>query len=112
MMKSAARSLTDCPGFMNSALPRISQPVRSEGPFNRIRGVLPMAARTSGLISGRDIKLLCANGRTRERNEAALPLQGRRAPACWRSRAAEFLAQLILCALESLFACRRKVLAG
>jgi hypothetical protein len=29
-MKSAARSFTDWPGFMNSALPRISQPVSSE----------------------------------------------------------------------------------
>ena len=30
MMNSAARSLTDWPGFMNSALPRISQPVASD----------------------------------------------------------------------------------
>ena len=30
MMNSAARSFTDWPGFMNSALPRIAQPVASE----------------------------------------------------------------------------------
>ena len=39
MMKSAARSLTDWPGFMNSALPRISQPVSAEARFRRMRGV-------------------------------------------------------------------------
>ena len=50
MMNSAARSLTDWPGFMNSALPRISQPVASEARSQRISGVLPMAARTSSLI--------------------------------------------------------------
>ena len=32
-MKSAARSLTDWPGFMNSALPRMVQPVSSEARF-------------------------------------------------------------------------------
>ena len=44
MMLSAARSLTDWPGFMNSALPRISQPVASESLRRRIRGVLPIAS--------------------------------------------------------------------
>ena len=33
MMKSAARSLTDWPGFMNSALPRMVQPVAAEARF-------------------------------------------------------------------------------
>ena len=40
----AARSLTDPPGFMNSALPKISQPVAAERALRRISGVLPMAA--------------------------------------------------------------------
>src|SRR5690606_33607554 len=44
MMASAARSFTEPPGFMNSALPRISQPVRSLRRFRRISGVLTMAA--------------------------------------------------------------------
>src|SRR5690606_35460282 len=39
---SAARSFTEPPGFMNSALPRISQPVVSERWFRRISGVWPM----------------------------------------------------------------------
>ena len=43
---SAARSFTEPPGFMNSALPRISQPVSSDGPRSLINGVLPMASRT------------------------------------------------------------------
>ncbi len=49
-MASAARSLTDPPGFMNSALPRISQPVASDAARKRINGVLPMASITEGLI--------------------------------------------------------------
>src|SRR4029453_13963768 len=40
----AARSFTDWPGFMNSAFPRIVQPVSSEARRSRIRGVLPMAS--------------------------------------------------------------------
>ena len=46
-MNSAARSFTDWPGFRNSALPQISQPVSSEARLRRISGVLPMAERTS-----------------------------------------------------------------
>src|ERR1700758_4411850 len=42
-----ARSLTDWPGFMNSALPRMVQPVASEARFSLISGVLPMASTTS-----------------------------------------------------------------
>ena len=44
MMNSAARSLTDWPGFMNSALPRIVQPVASETRLSLINGVLPIAS--------------------------------------------------------------------
>src|ERR1700744_2896922 len=44
-----ARSLTDWPGFMNSALPRMVQPVASEACFSLISGVLPMASTTSCL---------------------------------------------------------------
>jgi hypothetical protein len=46
MMKSPALSFTDWPGFMNSALPRISHPVSSEARRNLIRGVLPIASIT------------------------------------------------------------------
>ena len=42
-MNSAARSLTDWPGFMNSALPRMVQPVCSDACLSLISGVLPMA---------------------------------------------------------------------
>src|SRR5262249_18873666 len=42
-----ARSFTDWPGFMNSALPRMVQPVASEARFNLMSGVLPMASTTS-----------------------------------------------------------------
>ena len=38
MMNKAARSLTDPPGFMNSALPRMLQPVSSEARFNLMSG--------------------------------------------------------------------------
>src|SRR5262245_11067736 len=44
MMNSAARSFTDWPGFMNSALPRMVQPVCTEARLSRIRGVLPIAS--------------------------------------------------------------------
>lgn len=40
---SAALSLTDPPGFMNSALPKISQPVSSDRPLSLSSGVLPTA---------------------------------------------------------------------
>ena len=43
-MPSAARSFTDRPGFMNSALPRIVQPVSSDARRSLISGVLPMAS--------------------------------------------------------------------
>src|ERR1700734_1744061 len=39
----AARSFTDPPGFMNSALPRISQPVSSLKDLSRMSGVPPTA---------------------------------------------------------------------
>ena len=43
MMNRAARSFTDWPGFMNSALPRMVHPVASEARLRVINGVLPMA---------------------------------------------------------------------
>src|SRR3954469_14827389 len=46
----AARSFTDWPGFMNSALPRIVQPVISDARRSLISGVLPIASITSGWI--------------------------------------------------------------
>src|SRR4051812_38794483 len=42
-----ARSFTDWPGFMNSALPRIVQPVASEACRSLISGVWPIASTTS-----------------------------------------------------------------
>ena len=45
-----ARSFTDWPGFMNSALPRMVQPVASEARFSLISGVLPIASTTSLLM--------------------------------------------------------------
>ena len=44
MMNKAARSLTDWPGFMNSALPRMVQPVAADTRSSRINGVLPIAS--------------------------------------------------------------------
>src|SRR5215470_6898991 len=44
-----ARSFTDWPGFMNSALPSIVQPVASDACLSLISGVLPMASTTSVL---------------------------------------------------------------
>src|SRR5580704_2449865 len=44
MMNKAARSLTDWPGFMNSALPRIVQPVCADTRSSFSNGVLPIAS--------------------------------------------------------------------
>ena len=44
IIPSAARSFTEPPGFRNSALPRISQPVSSLKELRRMSGVLPMAS--------------------------------------------------------------------
>jgi hypothetical protein len=44
MMNNAARSFTDWPGFMNSALPRIVQPVAAETRLSLMSGVLPIAS--------------------------------------------------------------------
>ncbi len=49
MIASAARSLTEPPGFMNSALPRMVQPVASEAALSLISGVWPIASTTVGL---------------------------------------------------------------
>jgi hypothetical protein len=47
MIASPARSFTEPPGFMNSALPRIVQPVASDARRSLISGVLPIAAARS-----------------------------------------------------------------
>ena len=53
MIHWAARSLTEPPGFMNSAFPRTSQPVASEARRKRMRGVFPTAwARSARIIGG------------------------------------------------------------
>src|ERR1700733_5494427 len=52
-----ARSFTDWPGFMNSALPRMVQPVISEARVSLINGVLPIASTTSLLM------VMCLNRR-------------------------------------------------
>ena len=52
MIASPARSFTDPPGFMNSALPRISQPVAAEARRNWISGVLPMLPARSSATGG------------------------------------------------------------
>src|SRR3990172_1708104 len=69
MMYLAARSLTDPPGFRNSALPRMSQPVCSEALRSRISGVLPIASmkpsRTS-TVPGPSRRGILARGRARE----------------------------------------------
>src|SRR5688572_25735316 len=52
-MYFAARSLTEPPGFANSALPRIVQPVSSEACRSLISGVLPTASTKSLRISMR-----------------------------------------------------------
>src|SRR4029078_4569715 len=46
MMPTAARSFTEAPGFMNSALPRMVQPVSSEARRSLMRVVRPTAAAT------------------------------------------------------------------
>src|SRR5262249_49732415 len=46
-----ARSFTDWPGFMNSALPRMVQPVASDARLSLMRGVLPMESMRSLRIS-------------------------------------------------------------
>src|SRR6516165_4128845 len=69
MMNSAARSLTDWPGFMNSALPRMVQPVSSDARLSLISGVLPIASmiplrgRTGAFASNS-----CLNRQPNERN--------------------------------------------
>src|SRR5882672_319169 len=60
MMYSPARSFTEPPGFRNSALPRISQPVSSDGPRRRMSGVLPIAPTSPSRMSL--IGSACASG--------------------------------------------------
>src|SRR5215468_10763011 len=68
-----ARSFTDWPGFMNSALPRMVQPVASEARFSLMSGVLPMASTTSLLkiMSGGPPGFLDAFGEPSQRNRPA-----------------------------------------
>ena len=47
IMAFAARSLTEPPGFKNSALPKILQPVNSDAFRSFISGVLPTDSRKS-----------------------------------------------------------------
>ena len=47
IMLTPMRSFTLESGFMNSALPRMVQPVSSEALLSRISGVLPMASSRS-----------------------------------------------------------------
>src|SRR5260370_646044 len=66
-----ARSFTDWPGFMNSALPRMVQPVASEACRNLINGVLPIASTTSLLmvIFGESSPVLRKSCATLERDQ-------------------------------------------
>ena len=50
MINKAARSLTDCPGFINSAFPRISHPVATLAADSLTKGVFPTAAAISECI--------------------------------------------------------------
>ena len=51
-----ARSFTDWPGFMNSALPRMVQPVSSDARLSLISGVLPMASTIPSRIGMNDTR--------------------------------------------------------
>ena len=55
IMPSAVLSLTDPPGFINSHLPKISQPVSSERALNRTKGVFPMRSGKLRLIDTRGL---------------------------------------------------------
>src|SRR6185503_5848607 len=57
-MYLAARSLTEPPGFANSAFPRIVQPVSSEACRSLISGVLPTASTKSVRMSIRSCEEL------------------------------------------------------
>src|SRR6516165_10893085 len=61
-----ARSFTDWPGFMNSALPRMVQPVSSEARLSLMRGVRPTAAATP-LAKGKADLLRAFQTRLRKR---------------------------------------------
>ncbi len=78
-MASAARSLTEPPGFMNSALPRMAQPVAAEAARSLISGVLPMDSITVGLkrmfsSSWRAVTLGEAGGPNKPRRHALFVL--------------------------------------
>jgi hypothetical protein len=57
IMKRAARSFTDWPGFMNSAFPRMVQPVAAEARCNLISGVWPIASTMPVLICMEKVRI-------------------------------------------------------
>ena len=61
MMASPARSFTEPPGFMNSAFPRMVQPVASDARRRRISGVLPIL-RAAGVREEDHVYFLCRSG--------------------------------------------------
>ena len=64
-MYFAARSLTEPPGFRNSALPRIVHPVSSEALRSLISGVLPTASTKSERMSMRRVSRAFSCGSAR-----------------------------------------------
>ena len=76
-MPSAARSLMDWPGFRNSALPRMVQPVSSDAFFSLIRGVLPIRSATEWVMgmtiiqAVRETRHIGRRRRRRDRDQAA-----------------------------------------
>src|SRR5688572_7337624 len=89
---------------MNSALPRISQPVRSDGPLRRMSGVLPIAERTSGLMmESEDVMDGWLGWRGGDRKRTAGRLQGREELA-----SPELPPKLVLRPLQGFFPSRRK----
>lgn len=72
-MNSAARSLIEAPGLVNSHLPKISHPVASLGPFSRTSGVFPIRASVSGAVSVSD--LICIACRWRHSRSATSALK-------------------------------------
>jgi len=58
MMPLAARSLILPPGFMNSAFPRISQPVSRESEPMRSSGVFPTASQSEPMRGAMRVSLV------------------------------------------------------
>src|SRR5690349_15712755 len=97
-----ARSLTDWPGFMNSAFPRIVQPVASEARFSLMSGVFPMASTTSLLMVIIFVSAgFCFPAKRSQRRQAAQADGG----ACLSARLGEHdLAHVDISGEESSFA--------